>query len=89
MSDGRLNPRGVKPSSTNGDVLTTTGGVAAWGVPPASGVQTVTAGTYIKVDATDPAHIIVTAMVPLTTTVGGVPQLVFDDDGHLIYTEAP
>lgn len=89
MVDHRLDPRGVKPSDTEGDVMTTTGGVAGWGAPPASGVESVTAGTYIEVDATDPAHIIVTAMVPMTTTVGGVPQLVFDDDGHLIYTEAP
>lgn len=33
MADKRLDPRGIKPSTTDGDVLTTAGGIAAWGPP--------------------------------------------------------
>lgn len=89
MNDPRDDPRGLIPSSTEGDILKTTGGVAAWAAPAPSGVQTVTAGTYIKVDATDPAHIIVTAMVPLTTFVDGKWEIMFDTNGQIVQTDAP
>lgn len=32
--DERLNPKGIKPSTTNGDVMTTTAGVAGWAPAP-------------------------------------------------------
>lgn len=35
MADHRIDPRGVKPSDTNLDILTTIGGVAQW-APPAA-----------------------------------------------------
>lgn len=34
--DHRLDPRGVKPSTTDGDVLITEAGVTAWGPAPAA-----------------------------------------------------
>ena len=93
MADHRLNPRGIKPSTTDGDSLQTIGGVAAWGPAAASGVESVSAGTGITVDNTDPANPIVAAipviqLVPLTTVIGGVPDLVWDADNQLVFTEA-
>jgi hypothetical protein len=61
VADHRLDPSGVKPSTSNGDVLTTASGVAAWAapVPP----------------------------IPLVTVVDGIPGLVFDNDGSIVYLE--
>jgi len=64
--DGRLAPRGIKPSSTNGDVLTTASGQATWAPP--------------VVPATPD---------PIVTVVDGIPGLVFDNDGEILYVEGP
>jgi hypothetical protein len=56
---------------------------------PASGVESITAGANVRVNSTDPAHPIVSALVPLTTVVGGVPEPVWDADNQLVLTEAP
>jgi hypothetical protein len=66
------------------------GKVTGWVPVPDAGVTSVVAGTYIQVDDTDPQNPIVTAMVPMTTlNSSGLPEIVFDSDGHIVYTEAP
>lgn len=62
-------------------------------------VDSIVAGANITVDATDPANPIVSSTgggggsgnqyVPLTTTVGGVPELVWDSNDALVLTEVP
>lgn len=78
--------------ASNGDTVKWNSSTKKWVATPVvtTGVQTVTAGTYIVVDSTDPLHIIVTAMVPMTTlNSSGLPEIVFDSDGHIVYAEAP
>ena len=57
---------------------------------PASGVQSIIPGAYVEVDDADPANPVVSAIVlePLTTEIGGVPDLVWDDNNKLVMTEA-
>lgn len=64
MNDPRDDPRGLIPSSTEGDILKTTGGVAAWG-----------------------PLVLPTPDLPLVAVVNGVPGLVFDNAGHIVYTK--
>lgn len=60
--------------------------------PANTGISTVVAGPGIAIDTTDPANPIVsstsTPIEPLTTEIGGVPDLVWDDDNQLVMTEA-
>jgi hypothetical protein len=57
--------------------------------PPVTGIQSIVAGARVAVDDTAPANVIVSALAPLTTVVGGVPDLVWDADNNLVFTEAP
>lgn len=56
-----------------------------------SGVTSIVAGTGITVDATtDPTAPVVSALVPMTTiNESGIPEIVFDSDGDIVYTEGP
>lgn len=56
-----------------------------------SGVESVVGGTNVDVDNTDPAHPIISTvpLVPLTTSINGVPDLVWDTDDQLVLTESP
>ena len=75
---------------TTGQLVLVTRGGAEILAGFAVGVAAVEAGTYISVDYTDPAHPVVNAMVPMTTlNSSGLPEIVFDSDGHIVYTEAP
>lgn len=53
-------------------------------------VRSIVAGENIDVDDTDPDNPIVSAvlLMPLTTEIGGVPDLVWDSDNQLVLTEA-
>lgn len=77
----------VPPGGTTGQVLEKASGTdydTTW----ATLVLSLTAGTNIWIDtSTDPAHPIVGALVPLTTVIGGVPDLVWDADDQLVFTE--
>lgn len=63
------------------------GRAVAW-VETTDGVQTITAGDGIAVDATDPDNPVVSALTPIVTVVDGVPGLVFGADGRIVFTEA-
>lgn len=65
-------------------------GILVLGPVPSTGVESVVEGSNVSVDNTDPANPVVSALVlePLTTEVGGVPDLVWDDDNQLVMTEA-
>lgn len=85
-----LDPNGGDPGqipTINGD-----GTEVGWADPSGGGtgsVESVVAGTHVDVDDTDPANPIVSAYVPLTTVVDGVPDLVWDEDNNLITTKGP
>ena len=92
MAD-KIRPRGLDADgyADGRYAVTVVGGKAThWTLLPTNIVVLVRAGTYISVDNTDPTQPIVTAMVPLTTlNSSGLPEIVFDSDGHIVYTEAP
>ena len=48
---------------------------------------TVVSGTIVSLDPVTPTAS--SALVPLTTEINGVPDLVWDDDNQLVMTEAP
>lgn len=57
-------------------------------------VESIVEGDNVTVNNTDPRNPIISAtatatthLVPLTTVVGGVPQLVWDADNQLVFTE--
>lgn len=96
----RFPPHGIEPGPANGLSLRTVDGTTQWaqsGTGDLSDVDTVTTppgdGDLLAWDAaagkwvpyTVPAA---TRLVPLTTTVGGVPELVWDDDDNLVMAEA-
>lgn len=57
--------------------------------PPADGQAPVwdgTAGQYVPSDVSGAAGRL---LAPLTTMVGGVPELVWDDNDNLVMTEVP
>jgi hypothetical protein len=61
---------------------------------PGDVVLEVVEGDGVSVDTTDPKRPVVSAvipaqLVPLTTVVDGVPDLVWDADNQLVFTEAP
>ena len=59
MPDYRLDPTGIRPSTVDGDVLTTLGGKPAW--QPSAGVQSIVAGANVTVDDTDPANPVISS----------------------------
>lgn len=74
--------------ATRGQVPVWNPDTQVWG-PGASGVQTASQGNgTVIIDNTDPANPIFSTMVVLTTEIGGVPDLVWDSDNQLVYTEA-
>jgi hypothetical protein len=89
VSFGRWHPRSIQPSDTEGDRLTTVGGVVAWAPDAPSGVQSLVEGDNVTIDDTDPEHpvISVALLVPWTTTVNGVPDLVWDSNDELVLIE--
>lgn len=81
----RIDPREISGLTTGvlEDFDTTT--------PPAEGQVPVwddTLGKYVPGTPTGGGSS-TTALVPLTTVVGGVPELVWDDDNNLVMTEVP
>lgn len=86
----KLTPRGLDATDLpDGEYrLQVAGGKAvAWVVAEVDGVQTVEAGPGIAVDSTDPENPIVSALFALTTTVGGAPEFVWDDNDELVLME--
>lgn len=78
------------PAGTPDDyVPQVSGGALVLGPVPSTGVESVTAGSNVTVNNTDPANPVVSASVlePLTTEIGGVPAGVWDDDNKLVMTE--
>lgn len=97
-------PHGIQPGNPGQTLLTSPAGVAAWGDltldaltdvdvttnPPAAGDTLVwdpAAGKYVPGSPATPTT--TTQLVPLTTTIGGVPELVWDDNDNLVMTEVP
>lgn len=88
MAD-KLAPRGLDVSDlADGDyrLQVVDGKATAW-VESTDGVQTITPGDGIAVDATDPDSPVISALTPIVTVVDGVPGLVFDNDGSIVFTE--
>lgn len=76
-------------TSVDDSVTITDNGDGTLDLAAAGGMVSIVAGTHIDVDATDPANPVISAYVPLTTVVDGVPDLVWDADNNLITTKGP
>ena len=76
MADPRLLLHQIPPSETDGDVLTTVSGKAAWAAATggSGGIESIVAGANITVDDTDPANPIISA-----SGGGGGDGFVLDD----------
>jgi hypothetical protein len=97
----RVKPHQLSPLDPAGDtvadgsyVVEVVGGVATGlAEAPAAGVQSVTEGTGVNVDNTDPLNPVValeSRWYVLTSVVAGEPVLVWDGDSlELVYTEVP
>ena len=78
------------PAGTPDDyVPVVDGGSLVYAPVPSTGVESVTGGSNVTVDNTDPQNPVVSVKIfaPLTTEVGGAPDFVWDDDNQQVMTE--